>query len=328
MGKSKMKAASKKKSAVNPPKAKKPYNLIMPICYSRKYLNELYREAGFKDTESRMLRKVMKGFSNLTGTYPVKEIWDYLETAQPGRFTKQQFIEFLKVARYENEGYALLSYDDFHGRENFSDPMRSELVNLAILPRTNEVYDCSRYDQIKNTVAWLQVLPDPENTPIEFFADDAALPASKGIDNLIGLLTFTFFHNLEAAIRVVEHLYRLIQVYGISLNQCLGPKGLGTCWKTVEQVVGKETAMTCLTDFYTSVCCYDLHGSSLRIYVECLYDHGPEAEKVDPEFTLVPDKTISEMREIIETEHNKKHPYRQTLVKGFYTEARYSVAFE
>lgn len=189
----------------------------MPEAYSRRYLNDLYRQAGFKDTDSRMLRKVLKGFSNYAGCYPVKEIWEYIERREPGRFTRNQFIEFLKIARWEDEGYVLLSYNDFHGRADFSDPIRSEIVNVAILSKPGaQSFDCARYDQIKSTMSWLFSVPDPKYLPIEFYADEQAVPASEPRDQMIGLLAFAVFKSIDIATQqCLENFYVSVECYDL-----------------------------------------------------------------------------------------------------------------
>ncbi|MBF0580550.1 hypothetical protein IM774_12440 [Erysipelotrichaceae bacterium RD49] len=220
---------------------------------------------------------------------PVKDIWEYLEKREPGQLTKQQFIEFLKIARYEDEGYALLSYDDLHGKPNFSDPMRSELISLSLLPENdNGEYDCTRYDSIKNNFGWLNVYPHPETSLIEEYAKDE-MPKSAPNDRLIGLLAYSVFFNLDTAARVVANIYHAVQQSGISLNQCIDR--LGNCWKIVESSVGKEKAQSCLADFYMNVHCYDLHGATLDFYQIALYERTDSDKKNEP-VRVRPDETV------------------------------------
>lgn len=288
----------------------------MPEAYSRRYLNDLYRQAGFKDTDSRMLRKVLKGFSNYAGCYPVKEIWEYIERREPGRFTRNQFIEFLKIARWEDEGYVLLSYNDFHGRADFSDPIRSEIVNVAILSKPGaQSFDCARYDQIKSTMSCLFSVPDPKYLPIEFYADEQAVPASEPRDQMIGLLAFAVFKSIDIATRVVDNMYHQIQRYGASLNESM--KVIGPYWEQVKQVVGEKTAQQCLENFYVSVECYDLRGASLSYYQAWLDRATPsDTESGDDPLELAAhsltfdsNKTIPELRDFLWAEHQKVSPY-------------------
>lgn len=297
----------------------------MPDVYSRRYLNDLYRQAGFKDTDSRMLRKILKGFSNYAGCYPVKEIWEYIEKREPGRFTRNQFIEFLKVARYEDEGYVLLSYNDFHGRSDFSDPIRSEIVNLTILSKPGaQSFDCDRYDQIKSTMSWLLSIPDPSFLPIEFYADEQAVPASEPRDRLIGLLAFAVFKSIDIAAKIVDNMYYQIQRYGDSLNESM--KAIGPYWEQVTQVVGDQTAQQCLENFYFSVECYDLRGASLDYYQSWLNDAKIAGAKNENKplksiFSNLPfdsDKTIPELRDYLLAEHLKVCPHIPERIKTMY----------
>ncbi len=299
MGKSKSKAVKNQKKAN---KVKKPYNLIMPEAYRRKDLTELYRQAGFKDAESRKLRNILKGFANLDGYMPVKNIWEYLEKREPGQLTKQQFIEFLKIARYEDEGYALLSYDDLHGKPNFSDPMRSELISLLLLPENdNGEYDCTRYDAIKNEFGWLNVYPASERRMIEEYANDEML-RNETNDQLVGLLAYSVFSNLETAHRVVSGIYHNIQKNGFTLNQCLD--FVSGFWKIVEESVGKEKALDCLTRFYTQIPCHDLHGASLALYQSTLFQ-DTDSDKKDSSVQIHRDETILEASRRIYKEFEK-----------------------
>lgn len=116
----------------------------IPEIYTRKQLNALYRAIPLKDATFRVLRKYFSASANLYGIIPLRKLYDIVHSHNPNLVTKDEFIEFAKIARHEREGYYLLSDDEI-----FLGGKRTPFLDYEIIDRTLIEIDISRYNYLK-----------------------------------------------------------------------------------------------------------------------------------------------------------------------------------
>lgn len=116
----------------------------IPETYDRKRLNSLYRAIPLKDTTFRLLRKYFSAAANLYGIISLRKLYEIIEQVHPRFVTKNEFIEFAKVARHETEGYFILSDADI-----FQGGKQTPFLDYEVIDTTLLEIDINRYHYLK-----------------------------------------------------------------------------------------------------------------------------------------------------------------------------------
>ncbi len=113
---------------------------IMPETYSRRRLNELYREIPLKDTTSRLLRKYFNAAANLYGIIPLQKLYEIITEQNNTLVTKNEFLTFAKIARHECEGYCILGREELYTNAPKTPLMEYEVIDFALIFEDLEPY--------------------------------------------------------------------------------------------------------------------------------------------------------------------------------------------
>ncbi len=118
--------------------------IVFPEEYSRKKLNELYRQIPLKDTTFRMLRKYFNAFANLYGVIPLSKAYEIVSSQCPKLVNKNEFKAFAKIARHEIENYIILSASDIYIDAPKTTVWDDEIIDVRLV-----VGDMDKYFQTK-----------------------------------------------------------------------------------------------------------------------------------------------------------------------------------
>lgn len=112
----------------------------LPEIYSRRQLNGLYREAGFKDAAFRQLRKYFCAMANLYGILPLGKAFEIISAQSPRLVTEETFLAFADIARHECENYYILGMDELYTDGVLKSPMDRELVGIEVFDAGMDFY--------------------------------------------------------------------------------------------------------------------------------------------------------------------------------------------
>lgn len=109
--------------------------------YSRRELNNMYREIPLKDTTFRMLRKYLQASANLYGIVTLKKVYEIISEQNPGLVSKEAFLAFIRIAKHEDDDYVILSEDDVLHNGNYTPPLLQEVVDRTLfLPDSSDYF--------------------------------------------------------------------------------------------------------------------------------------------------------------------------------------------
>lgn len=110
--------------------------VAFPEEYTRRKLNELYREIPIKDVTSRLLRKYFNAMANLYGIISLKKAKEILFSYEPVMVTEAEFYAFAEIARHECEGYYILGGDELYTGVRKTKPVDREIIDITLLDDT------------------------------------------------------------------------------------------------------------------------------------------------------------------------------------------------
>ncbi len=86
----------------------------LPEAYSRRQLNDLYRQIPIEDKTACTLRKYFCAFANLYGAIELEEAYNIISEQNKGLISEKDFYEFAKIAQHEIDPFFILSPECFY----------------------------------------------------------------------------------------------------------------------------------------------------------------------------------------------------------------------
>lgn len=114
--------------------------LLFPERYTRKHLNELYRDIPMKATTSRTLRKYFNAMANLYGIVTLKKAFEIISSQNPELVSEDEFLAFAEIARHEDGDYYIFGVDELFIDGKIKSPFEREIIDIMLVDEDFDLY--------------------------------------------------------------------------------------------------------------------------------------------------------------------------------------------
>ena len=101
--------------------------------FSRRKLAEIYRSLSISDETVKLLRKYLKASANLYGVILLEDVYNIIDSQNPGFVSKVDFAKYISAAAHEQEYFVIMTWDMDLYDAGIEAPFDNLLIDINIL---------------------------------------------------------------------------------------------------------------------------------------------------------------------------------------------------